>query len=204
MVVKEIIKKLFYKPALKSKGESFYLKDNPNYVKYNIGIGTYGKPRIQDWRDGTGLIIGNYCSIAKNVDILLGGEHHSDWITTYPFKTLSKNTEHFEMDKKSKCSVIIGNDVWIGMNSMILSGVHIGNGAIIGAGSVITKDVPSYSIYAGNPAKLIRFRFNEAIINELNDIAWWYWDEKKLADNYQFLLSKNVEEFIMKHKKNKT
>jgi acetyltransferase-like isoleucine patch superfamily enzyme len=195
------IKKLFFPPPLKGAEEAFYLKDNKNYANYNVGIGSYGKPRVHDWKDETNLTIGKYCSIAKNVHILLGGEHHSDWVTTYPFMALTNEASHLELDKKSKGSVSIGSDVWIGMNSIILSGVNIGNGAIIGAGSVVTKDVPSYSIYAGNPAKLIRLRFSEEMIIALNEIAWWNWDEKKIIDNYEFLLTKNVAEFIIKHKK---
>lgn len=201
MFIKRIIKKIFLTRPTRNVKENFYLKENANYSKYDIGIGTYGKPRISDWSDGTSLIIGNYCSIASNVNILLGGEHHSDWVTTYPFKTLKNESDHLETDKKSKGSVTIGNDVWIGMNSIILSGVHIGNGAIIGTGSVVTKDVPSYAIYAGNPARLIRFRFGEDIINELNEISWWHWNEDKIAKNYHLLLSENINDFIEKHRK---
>jgi len=114
-----------------------------------------------------GLIIGKYCSIAANVTIMLGGNHRYDWITTYPFSVIWPAYSYIKGHPKSKGFVVIGNDVWIGRNAMIMSGVHIGDGAVVGAGSIITKDVPPYAIVAGNPAKVVRYRFNEDQIERL-------------------------------------
>lgn len=195
-MISKFLKKLFLGQQPAKKEIPFYLSDDIRYAKYKIGKGSYGKPKIHNFDDGTTLVIGNYCSIASNVTILLGGEHHSDWLTTYPFFTLAEEAKNLSIDKKSKGDVIIGNDVWIGLNSTILSGVKIGDGAIIGAGSVVTKDVPNYAICAGNPARLIKYRFDSDSIEKLNKIAWWNWDEERIIKNYPNLLSNNLTKFI--------
>jgi virginiamycin A acetyltransferase len=178
-----------------------FMIENPNYGKYSIGTGSYGFPKILDWNDNAELVIGKYCSFAADVSILLGGEHHSDWITTYPFSSLNENMSDMECNRKSKGDVIIGNDVWIGFNVIILSGVKIGNGAIVGAGSTVIKDVPNYSIFAGNPAKLIRFRFDNETIEKLNKIAWWDWSIQKIEQNKHLFLSNMTEDFLKIHSK---
>lgn len=180
---------------------SGFMIDNPNYEKYSIGIGSYGFPKILDWNDNAELVIGKYCSFATNVSILLGGEHHSDWITTYPFSSFNENMSDMKCNRKSKGDVVIGNDVWIGYNVTILSGVKIGNGAIIGAGSTVIKDVPDYSIFAGNPAKLIRFRFDNGTIEKLNHIMWWDWPIQKIEQNKHLFLSNKIEDFLKIHLK---
>ena len=92
----------------------------------------------------------------------------------------------------------IGNDVWIGLNSTILAGVKIGNGSVIGANSVVTKDVEDYAIYAGNPAKLIKYRFDERLIQLMNDIQWWELDTNIIKDNIHLFSSKLTKETLMK------
>ena len=92
-----------------------------------------------------------------------------------------------------KGDTVIGNDVWIGKNVTILPGVHIGDGAIIGANSVVTKDIPAYHIAGGNPCKIIRKRFEDELINYLEEIKWWDWDEKKIFDNLEILCSSDLE-----------
>jgi acetyltransferase-like isoleucine patch superfamily enzyme len=182
---------------------SKFMADNPSYKKHSVGIGSYGYPKIYEWTEysDTKLFVGKYCSFAANISILLGGEHFTDWVTTYPFSTLSENIVDMHLDGRSKGNVIIGNDVWIGNNAIILSGVTIGNGAIIGAGSVITKDVPCYAIYAGNPAKFIRYRIDEAYIKAMNKIEWWNWSAQKIEENRHLILSNSIEEFIKVHSK---
>ena len=99
----------------------------------------------------------------------------------------------------SKGNINIENDVWIGAYSTIMSGVKIGNGAVIGASSVVTKDIPPYAIVAGNPAKIIKYRFTEEQIVSLLKIEWWNWDEYKIKDESFDLWSNNIDEFIKKH-----
>ena len=131
--------------------------------KVKVGKMTYGKLNIKTFNeDEVGLTIGNFCSIADNVYFLLGGEHPYNCISTYPFK-VQYGLEKYE--SLSKGRIIIEDDVWIGFGSIILSGVHIHQGAIISAGSVVSKDVPDYGIYVNG--KIIKKRFEEDIIKEL-------------------------------------
>ena len=154
-----------------------------------IGEFTYGIPLIRDWNDGTKLSIGKFCSIADEVQIFLGGGHHYEYISTYPFNTMlfPELVDEHILDRTSNGDVIIGNDVWIGMNAIILSGVEIGNGAVIAAGSVVVKNVPPYAIVGGNPAKLIKFRFHDFKISYLEDLKWWDWPIEKIKENKSVL-----------------
>ena len=182
--------------------------DPPHSIKFsrdrifknNVRIGeyTYGVPKIHIWTGKYTLTIGKFCSISENVSIIVDGNHRSDWISTYPFSEriegLAKNENH----PIGKRDMVIGNDVWIGKNAMILPGVSIGNGAVIGAGSVVTKDVMDYEIVGGNPAKHIRYRFTADQIDRLLKIAWWDWPVDKVKENIGILESDNIEEFINK------
>jgi virginiamycin A acetyltransferase len=134
------------------------------------------------------LSIGKYCSIANNVRFIVDeGFHNSSEITGFPLvNNLFKNSNtlpngdlksDFLKNLKQREGITIGNDVWIGMNTVILSGVTIGNGVTIAANSVVTKDIPDYSIVGGNPAKVIRLKHNEQTIAEFNKIKWWDWDD---------------------------
>lgn len=196
-VLKSIYRKLFNKKPV-DKSVLRIMQNNPRYDKYKVGKGTYGFPTIYDWGDDSKLEIGNYCSIGDNVSILLGGEHRSDFISTYPFQSFSTDKSLLQ-DRKTKGNVVLGNDVWIGNNVLLLSGVKIGNGAIIGAGSVVTKDVEDFSIVAGNPAKQIRKRFSDVQIEKLSKICWWNWNEDKINSNLEDIISPNIDRFIDKH-----
>lgn len=126
--------------------------------------------------------IGSFCSIAENC-VIGGGKHPIDWVSSSPVfykgkNCLKKNFSQNEFIEYEK--TIIGNDVWVGSKTIIKGGVKIGDGAIIGMGSVVTHDVPEYEIWAGNPAKLIRKRFPDESIQKLLSIKWWDWDEKTL------------------------
>lgn len=132
-----------------------------------VGKNTYGPITIFRWgTEGEGLEIGNYVSIAYGVKFILGGNHRYDSLSTYPFSPMICNKE---VKVTTKGKIVIEDDVWIGMDSTIMSGVHIGKGAVIGACSVVTKDVPPYSIVAGNPARIIKYRFNNDTIEKLID-----------------------------------
>lgn len=162
--------------------------------KHDIGVGSYGNPKILDWGEGATLRVGKFCSFAKDVTIFLGGNHRVDWITTFPFPVFRKSARQIKGHPSTKGNVIIGHDVWIGDGAAILSGVIIGNGAVVGARSVVTKNVPPYAIVAGNPATIIRHRFTNDEIAILMDLKWWDWSEEKLDSSMEILLNNCVKE----------
>lgn len=151
---------------------------------------TYGRPIVHQWDKETRLTVGKFCSIGGNVHILLGGEHHTEWLTTYPFDVFLD-----EGVAKSKGDVKIGNGVWIGNDVTILSGVKIGDGAVIGACSLIAKDVRPYAIMRGNPAEFLRYRYAAHSL-QLNGITWWDWPIEKIAAGWQILTSEDVDRLM--------
>lgn len=180
----------------------FFTKDIYAHKKYSIGDYTYGKPTVLFENDTANLIIGKYCSIANGVKIFLGGNHRTDWISTYPFNVLNKNfskAKNIKGHPATKGSVIIGNDVWIGNDVTIMSGISIGDGAIVAARAVVTKNIKPYEIWAGNPAKLIRKRFSEKQIEKMLELQWWNWSEEEINNNVDLLCSDiNKIDFLKK------
>jgi acetyltransferase-like isoleucine patch superfamily enzyme len=174
------------------------LSQNRYFSAYEIGEYTFGCPEVLEWGDeNAGLSIGKFCSIARDVKILLGGEHRYDWISTYSFPDFLDGLDIEKNDHRvSKGGVTIGNDVWIGFGATILSGVTIGNGAVIGAKAVVAKDVPDYAIAVGNPARVIRQRFDEETVAQLNQIAWWDWSLEKIKKNADAIMSNNLNELV--------
>ncbi len=140
---------------------------------------------------GDRLIIGKFCAIGKNVEFIMNGANHRlSSITTYPFNMMGGGWEKAAPameDLPFKGDTLIGNDVWIGQNVTVLPGIRIGDGAIIAANTTVTKSVPPYHIAGGNPSKLIRPRFNEAIIEKLLKIQWWNWDAETIFNNLDSL-----------------
>lgn len=139
-------------------------------------------------------VIGSYCSIGNNVKIG-GGEHPISWVSTSPVfyegrDSVSKKFSQFKREPLKK--TIIENDVWIGQNALIRQGVNIGTGAVIGMGSIVTKDVTPYSIVAGNPAKILRYRFEDSVIDGLLKTKWWELDDKDLT-GYANLIQNPIE-----------
>ena len=125
---------------------------------------------------GDKLIIGKFCAIARGVEFVMNGANHMlDCLTTYPFEIIDefKGLAHPFGERGNRGDTVVGNDVWIGQNATILPGVHIGDGAVIGANSVVAKDVPPYSIVAGNPATVRKYRFDEETIALLLELKWW-------------------------------
>lgn len=141
------------------------------YKAINIGAYTYLGENVSLENVKS---IGRYCSVSNGVRIGLA-QHPIDWLSTSAVFCNPKrgfvSENIFKADIDSYCN--IGNDVWIGTNSLIMSGINIGNGAIVGAGSVVTKDVPEYAIVGGNPARVIRYRFDNEIIDNLIKSKWW-------------------------------
>jgi len=169
--------------------------------RITVGDHTYGANNIYlaSWGGDENITvnIGKYCSIADDIIIFLSGEHQSEWITTFPFSVLNaKYNDHIKSIRQSKGNIKIGNDVWICAGVRILSGITIGDGSILGAYSVITKDVPPYAIVGGNPAKIIRYRFNEENIKKLLEIKWWDKEPEEIDRLMPYLLSDNIEDFI--------
>ncbi len=192
------IQKLFKKfknRFVEPKKEPFYTKDIFVGRKFVIGDFTYGKPKVLYQNDEANLFIGKFCSISSDVVIFLGGNHKTEWISTYPFNALNKDfpeAKHIKGHPATKGDVVIGNDVWIGRDVTIMSGVTIGNGAVIAAGSVVTKNIKDYEIWGGNPAKLIKQRFTSEKIAELQALQWWNWDLEKIKKEVNYLCSENI------------
>lgn len=141
------------------------------------------------------LIIGKFCQIAAGVRFLMNASNHAmNGISTYPFKVFG-GTWHSAAENvaESKGDTIIGNDVWIGNSATIMPGTKIGHGAIIGTNALVTKDIEPYAIFGGNPAKLIRKRFNEEIIEFLLHIQWWDWHMDKIVSNLKAITEGNLE-----------
>lgn len=175
--------------------QRFQDKFSRRYPDYQVGIGTYGTPKVYDWHEGTTLKIGNYCSISFNVQIFLGGHHHADWISTYPFSAFLEGVEPIPDTGFSKGNVIIGSDVWLCANAVILSGVTIGHGAVVANSAVVTKDVEPYAIVGGNPARQIGYRFDEETRRLLLATAWWEWDQAEVRKVHQLLSSDRLDDF---------
>lgn len=173
-----------------------------------IGYGSYIGPNSTLSKTS----IGRYCSIAQSVQLAAGRHPSSQFVSTHPafFSTLKQsgfsyvNEQKFEeykyADEEKKYLLIIGNDVWIGANVLLLEGITIGDGAIVGAGSVVTKDVPPFSIVAGSPARVIRYRFTEDEIAFLNEFQWWNKDTEWIKNHAE--LFQDISNFKLLEEKN--
>lgn len=168
--------------------------DERGFCKLEVGDYTYGIPKILDWGIKCRLKIGKFCSIAYGVTIMAGGgNHHAEWISTYPFHNIMHNCfYHGKNEVATNGNVVIGNDVWIGSDVKIMSGVTIGDGSVIAANAVVTNDVSPYSIVGGVPAKLIRKRFCDEVIEELLKLQWWNWKKEEIYDAIPLLQCDDV------------
>jgi len=178
----------------------FYTKDalkaQIDIYGWNVGDFSYGGPLVFNWGNDGGLTIGKYCSFGAGVRIFLGGNHRPDWVTTYPFNKINPSVSHIEGHPATRGDVVIGNDVWLGANCLLLSGVTIGDGACIAADAVITRDVPPYCIVGGNPGKVIKQRFHPDQIEKLLAIRWWDWEPAELEPYLPLLLTTDIDGFI--------
>lgn len=146
---------------------------------------------------GDKLIIGKFTAIAKGVEFVMNGANHRmASVTTYPFSLMlhgwGKSIPALD-ELPLKGDTVVGNDVWIGQNVTVLPGVHIGDGAIIGANSVVARDVPPYAVAAGNPCRVIRKRFDDELIKFLLELKWWDWDAEKIFRNMELLCDPDPE-----------
>lgn len=192
MLLKRLFRRLFPRTG------ATFLAQDARYSDHVIGEWTYGHLNVARWQKGGQLKVGRFCSFAEGVTIMLGGEHRTDWVTTYAFPTLfeeAANTPGFPL---LKGDVNIGNDVWIGRDTLIMSGISIGDGAVIGARSVVRKDVAPYSMVAGNPARFVGYRVDKDLVDDLLAIAWWNWPLDKIKEALPQLLSTDIKEFVEK------
>jgi chloramphenicol O-acetyltransferase type B len=186
-------KKLIRKLPKFERGPARFLQ---RYPQYEVGVGTYGVPMVHDWQEGTSLKIGSYTSIAMNVEIFLGGQHRTEWVTTYPFPALIPEAAKIEGYAVSRGDVLVGSDVWLCSNAVILSGVTVGHGAVVAAGAVVSRDVAPYSIVAGNPARHVRWRFQPEVCAALLEAAWWDWPEQEVRSIIPLLCSDQLDPFL--------
>jgi len=169
-------------------------------VQNNISIGDYTSINENTQIDTNCKSIGKYCSISHGVKIGMGSHpiYHLSTSTVFYEQYRGYIDEQLFDEYEDKGFTIIGHDVLIGANAIIMAGISIGHGSVIGAGSIVTKDVSPYSIVAGNPAKVIKYRFDEKTIEELLKIKWWDKDIKDLVSNTNLI--KNTDEFIKEYK----
>jgi virginiamycin A acetyltransferase len=186
-----------------------------NFIKNpNIQIGDYtyyaGRDRPESFETenvifarSCKLVIGKFCQLAYGTKFLLSDANHQmNGFSTFPFFIFGNMTEgcpewaDYKLDLPDKGDTIIGNDVWFGHEAMIMPRVKIGDGAIIAARAVVTKDVPPYAIVGGNPAKIIRKRFPDEVIEQLLEIQWWNWDYENIARNIQAIVGADIQKLL--------
>ena len=147
---------------------------------------------------GDGLIIGKFCAIARGIEFIMNGANHRMCsVTTYPFNILGGGWERCTpslADLPFKGDTVVGSDVWIGQNVTVLPGIHIGDGSIIAANAVVSRDIPPYCVAAGNPCRVIRRRFDEELTAYLLSLKWWDWSAEKIFRNLEILCSGDLEQ----------
>ncbi len=204
-MIKEKLKRTFLKQIVDcfklNKFRRKFAKKYPNndFLPMNVfdfdyfqsGNYSYGELNIVAFNKGNKLDVGNFVSIAQNVYFMLSTEHYLNHISSFPFKV--KITKELKEESFSKGDIVIKDDVWIGFGSIILSGVTIGQGAVVAAGSVVTKDVPPYSIVGGTPAKVIKYRFDKETINELLKIDYSKLTESDIKNHIEELYSDSID-----------
>jgi virginiamycin A acetyltransferase len=146
---------------------------------------------------GDKLIIGKFCAIAQGVKFIMNGANHKlSGFSAYPFNIFGQGWETVEPTADElpfKGDTMIGNDVWIGFEALLMPGVRVGHGAIIAARSVVTSDIPPYTVVGGNPARPIRKRFPPEVVETLLELAWWDWDAEKITRNLQHIVAADIE-----------
>jgi acetyltransferase-like isoleucine patch superfamily enzyme len=173
-----------------------WIADRGTYFDRNVNI--------ISWSDDYKIHVGKYCSIGRDCNFFLHANHRPDWITTSsqlwgPVTPEIANLHMGMGHPLCKGDIVVENDVWIGAKSTIMSGVKIHNGSVVGANSVVTKDIPPYAIAVGNPAKIVKYRFEERQIDALLKIKWWDWTEDRIKTEAMLMWSDKIDEFIDKH-----
>jgi len=205
--VKHRLSRATSRPPEPSPLQGFLGETNDLHRRYpghsRIGRWSYGDLTIHVWDQGpprTFLIMGSFCSLADRVQIFLGQGHWTDRVTTFPFSTWEAGAP-FGGGPPSKGDVVIGNDVWIGTEAMIMSGVSIGDGAIIGARALVARDVEPYAVVVGNPARMVKKRFDDETIARLLEVRWWDFPDDVIAGLLPWLYGSDVEAFLERAEK---
>ncbi|MDQ0392055.1 CatB-related O-acetyltransferase [Labrys monachus] len=195
-----ILKRFLRKRDLRNreKVRSAQMRELQKYV--TIGRHTYGITPESVFLPSfeSRLTVGAFCSVAAEALIMCAGHHFTDRATTFPIRELLMGHKHGVTVFGKPVGRRIGNDVWIGQRALVLPGLVIGDGAVVGAGAVVTRDVPPYAIVAGNPARVIRYRFPDAVIAALSRIEWWNWEDEKVVRESESLYGP-VDAFIARH-----
>ena len=194
--IKDKINFILLKKRWRDRNKHNYTSIVKNFdiEKVSVGDMSYGPLEVYGWGShNEKLNIGSYVSIASGVKFILGGNHYYNTISTYPFKVMCLGEER---EAYSNGPITIGDDVWIATDAIIMSGVNIGKGAVVAAGSVVVKDVPPYSIVGGNPAKVIKYRFEKSIINQLLELDYKKISKDLIKDNIDKLYNPLDEEIL--------
>lgn len=170
----------------------------PELEHLTMGRCSYVDPAVIAYEGDTAMAhVGAFASIADEVVLIVGGNHRVDWVSTFPFRAIFGMSGAFQDGHPTtKGDIVIGNDVWIGRGATVLSGVHVANGAVIGAKAVVTQDVRPFAIVVGNPAREVRRRFTDAQVDALERISWWDWPMVKIRDAVPMLSDGAIDDFI--------
>lgn len=168
-----------------------------------LGEASYDPPRLLSFGRAarpTPVTIGRYASVHHTAEVFTGGGHHPEWVSMYGFRLrFGLPGAGDDGQPWSRGPVRIGSDTWVGWRALIMSGVDIGDGAVVAAGAVVTKDVPAYAVVGGNPARVIRYRFDEATIEALLRIRWWDWPQERVLAHVDQLNCPDVGDFVRRH-----
>lgn len=201
-MISEYIKLLNKKRKWRQKNSSNYTQmvNDFNINLVNVGRYTYGGLNVLTFNDKNRLKIGSFCSIGPAVTFIVSADHYLDRFSTYPFHVYAFHDK--ENEGISSGDIVIDDDVWIGYGATVLSGVHIGQGAVIGAGAVVTGDIPPYAVAAGVPAKVIKYRFDEKTAAKMTEFDFSKVDKKFLKQNrkniYRKMSSEKDTEWLFK------